>query len=531
MATKILVIGDSGKTELVNKLVRGESRAPVVRENAPVVACSRQEKDSREKETRVRSRSTGGRRSSKEKVNAAEVAKTMADIMVRECEIKDELVTIYDCHSHFVHLELAKECHLVLVCQKLYGKLHGNSLLKCLGPEVLQRTIFVFTYGDQYKLFCTETGQEKEQMAEQKEATMGDIKQILTSNNIEKKIVDDIPSIITSAVEDSLPTTNGDSWVDELWELCKQRRIAAIPKANAKLLVVGHTRIGKSSFINKIVGQDVAKVQDGVLPCEHDLIVPIKCTVHGVPVMIYDSRGFSDPKFKNKKIIDTAISTIQTADVILICHKLYGVLDEAANKMLNQLAEISGNELMKHTIFVFTHGDEYKIRCKDKEDKKQHMEKQENHFKEELRKVLYSCNIEKDIVDDIPSIITCGEDKSLPTSDNWVDDFWFLCEKRCTPEAVEFVGWVRQNMTAIAAGAGGTIGGVVGGLAAGAVGGALVGTGIIPVPGVGTAVGAVVGAIGGAVVIGGIIVGGGIAAVGEGAKLVKKQSSDAEDKN
>ena len=515
MATKILVIGDSGKTELVNKLVRGENRAPVVRENAPVVARSRPENDRREKETRVRSRSTGGRRSSKEKVNAAEVAKTMADIMVRECEIKDELVTIYDCHSHFVHLELAKECHLVLVCQKLYGKLHGNSLLKCLGPEVLQRTIFVFTYGDQYKLICTKSGQEKEQMAEQKEATMGDIKQILTSNNIEKEIADGIPSIITSAVEDSLPTTTGDNWVDELWELCKQRRIAAIPKANAKILIIGHTQIGKSSFINKIVGEKVTEVGTGTEPCTQGLIVPIDCTIKGVPVKIYDSRGLSDPSIKNRAIIDKAIKEIQTVHVVLICHKLHGVFDVSAKNMLNELARALGNELMKHAIFVFTYGDEYKLHvCENEEEKaKEHMRKKEEDIKTILRKELYS-TIEKDIVDGIPSIITCGKYDSLPTSDNWVEDFWFLCETRCSPEAVQFVSWIRRNIKETVAGTGATSG-VVGGLIAGAVGGALVGTGTIPIPGVGTVAGAVVGAVGGAIV-GGAIAGGGGAAVAKG---------------
>ena len=47
---------------------------------------------------------------------------------------------------------------------------------------------------------------------------------------------------------------------------------------------------------------------------------------------------------------------------------------------------------------------------------------------------------------------------------------------------------------------------------AGTVGGALVGTGTIPIPGVGTVTGAVVGAVGGAIV-GGAIAGGGGAAV------------------
>ena len=502
---KIIVIGSngSGKSSLVDKLRRGENRAPVVHEEAG---------------RRGRAGSIMDRIFSRKQTKDEGTAK----VLPNECMIENESVIIFDSQVGIDDPEVAsvaKTCNVVLVCQKLHEGIYNYllELVKALGSEVLKRTIFVFTFGDEYIKFLYQnpdeknTAEAKKYLVEKKNGVMENIKKTLKDNGIKKEIVDGIPSIMKSAVED---TTNDDSWVDELWELCKQRRVMKLPKINAKLLVVGHTRIGKSSFINKIVGQKVTTVQDGVNPCEHDFIVPIECEVHGVPVMIYDSRGFSDPKVKNKKIIDTAISTIETADVILICHKLYGVLDEPAIKMLNQLAEISGNELMKHAIFVFTHGDEYKIKCDDEEDKKQHMKKQENDFKEGLRTILYSCNIEKDIVDEIPSIITSGKCDSLPTSsDNWVEGFWSLCEERCTPEAEQFVSSIKRKFKGVVAGGVGA--GVAGGLIAGAVGGALVGTGVIPVPGVGTVAGAVVGAVGGAIV-GGAIAGGGGAALGKG---------------
>ena len=543
---KVIVIGSngSGKSSLVDKLSRGENRAPVVHEEAPP-----EQNGAGTPIQRDRARSRLGSITSMLKRKKADVytkdtedegsPKVPPKVLPNEGQIKNEPVIILDSQAGINDPEVmsvAKTCNVVLVCQKLFEGLYINNLLdmvKALGSEVLKRTIFVFTFGDEYKLLYQNLDEKnmakaKEHLVIKEKGVMKNIKKILTAKGIVKEeIADSIPSMITSAVEDSLPTTNGDSWVDELWELCKQHCVMKLPKINMKILVVGHTRIGKSSFINKIVGQKVTEVQDGVLPYKHELIVPIECEVHGVPVTIYDSRGFSDPSIKDGDIIDTAIRTTKTADVILICHKLYGILDVAATEMLNDLAKILGNELMKHTIFVFTRGDDYKTNCDDDEDKKEHMKKQENHFKEELKKILRSCNIEKDIVDGIPSIITCGKHMSLPTSDNWIKDFWSLCEERCTPEAVEFVSWVRRNMTAIAAGTAGTIGGMAGGLAVGAVGGALVGTGIIPIPVVGTVTGAVVGAVGGAVVGGAIVGGGGAVAVGGGAKLVKKQSSNA----
>ena len=539
MQVKIIVIGSngSGKSSLVDKLCRGENRAPVVHEEAPVINEEAPTFKSAEASTTIQQRGRAGsklgrllkRKKADQHTKDAKDTKNDSAVKVlpNECVIKNESVIIFDSQVGINDPEVmsvAKTCNVVLVCQKLHEGLYINNFLEiveALGSEILKRTIFVFTFGDEFIRFLYQNPDEKnmaeakEHLEEKEKRVMENIKRILKDNGIEEEIGDGMPSMITSAVENSLPTTTGDSWVDELWELCKERRVMKLPKMNAKILVVGHTRIGKSSFINKIVGQNVATVKDGVVPCEHDgqFIVPIECTVYGVPVMIYDSRGFSDPALKDKKIIDTAISTIKTADVILICHKLYGALDVPATKTLNDLAKILGNKLMKHAIFVFTHGDEYKIKCDDEEDKKQHMERQENHFKDELRKILYSCNIKKDIVDGIPSIITSGKHMSLPTSDNWVEDFWFLCEERCTTEAVQFVSSIKRKLKGAIAGGVGT--GVAGGLIAGATVGALVGTGVIPVPGVGTVAGAVVGAIGGAVV-GGVIIGGGGAVVGKG---------------
>ena len=478
---RILVIGNerSGKTALVHKLVSGEDRVPIVSECAPDLG--------EERRRRKRARPRRG------------TAFTADNFEPVGCEIKGTPVTIFDLQGPVDDskvLSIVKTCNIILVCQKLFGTIHHENLVKIvhtLGPEFLKRTIFVFTFGDEYKLCDTKSENKdvKEQMANQKRAVTKAIKAIMVANGIEEEIVDGMPSMISSAVEDSLPTTNGDSWVDELWDVCMTHHSFASQKKNAKLLVIGHTEIGKSSFINKIVGQKVTDVGSGLQPYRHELIVPLRCKINDVPLEIFDSRGLNDPLITDRSIIDAAISMIQTVDVVLICHKLYGVFDKTAHKILQELARALGNDLMKHTIFVFTFGDEYKIRCEEgisKDEAKQQMKQQENDIKMLLRQALYSYDIEKDIVDGIPSIITCGKCNSLPTSDNWVEDFWSLCEERCTPEAVQFVSWIRRDII-------GVMGGVVGGTLFASIG-AMVGSTIMP--GAGTLVGTVVGGVAGA---------------------------------
>ena len=264
--------------------------------------------------------------------------------------------------------------------------------------------------------------------------------------------------------------------------------MAASVKSGAKILVIGHNKIGKSRLINKLIGQDKARVGDSVQPTNHDLIEEIEFTIDNVTMTIYDTRGFGDTGTKDRSIIEAAIAKMKQADVILICHKLYGSVDNNSKTLLDELVRGlgngQGNDLMEHAIFVFTFGDEYLIRCEEPNDKpeaiKAHMETQETEVKKLLKQILQGSGIKEEIVNDIPSIITSGKKVKLPTSENWVDELWGLCEKRCKKEAVKFVGWWRRNVIAIGTATVGSavvgaMAGLKGGGVVGAVGGAVVG--------------------------------------------------------
>ena len=281
--------------------------------------------------------------------------------------------------------------------------------------------------------------------------------------------------------------------------------MAASVKSGAKILVIGHNKIGKSLLINKFIGQDKAKVGDSVEPTDHDLIEEIVFTIDNITMTIYDTRGFGDAGTEDRSIVEAAIAKMKQADVILICHKLYGSVDNNSKTLLAELVRGLGNDLMEHAIFVFTFGDEYLIRCEapndDPEAVKAHMEAKKTEVKKRLNKILLDKGIKKEIVDDIPSVITSGTKVKLHTSENWVDELWGLCEKRCKPEAVEFIGWWWRNLKAIgitiagsaAAGAitgltrggpGGAVVGAVGGVVVGAVGSAVAGTGKVAIMGI-----------------------------------------------
>ena len=260
--------------------------------------------------------------------------------------------------------------------------------------------------------------------------------------------------------------------------------MAASVKSGAKILVIGHNKIGKSLLINKFIGQDKATVGDSVQPTDHDLIEEIVFTIDNVTMTIYDTRGFGDIETDNRSIVEEAIAKMKQADVILICHKLYGSVDRNSKTLLDELVKGLGNDLMEHAIFVFTFGDEYLIRCEEPNDKpeavKAHMETQETEVKKLLKQILQGSGIKEEIVNDIPSNITSGKKVKLPTSENWVDELWGLCETRCKLD-LAIGGLTKRGLTCIAMGA-----------TSGAIAGSII-------PGIGNVAGAVVGSmVGGA---------------------------------
>ena len=548
-STKVLVIGEqgTGKSSLVKKFIAEAEKAEVDGEETITVEDADQEMETplieKEKE-KFKEKHVPQKVTLRFKKSGGEGADIIT-FTPSECIYNGVPVTIIDSQGFAdpslviepEDLSNAKSCNVVLICHRLYktSGVDDRKLLDSvmtLGKEFLECAIFVFTFGDKHEVYDDPLALEeltndaiKARMEEREKEIKDKLKAALLEYGVSEEIVNNIPSIITSKKEVSLPTSTSDNWIAELWGLvearCRYFDSPNFTKEGAKFLFIGHNQIGKSSLINKCIGKEVTTVGDGLQPTKHDgPVVRINCTIKGVvPVIIFDSRGFGDVANDDKDIVEAAISEMKIVDAVLICHKLYGSVDATTTKLLAELAKAMGNELMKHAIFVFTFGDEYITRCKPKpvsklpkSEIKAQMEDHAKEVKEKLQDILIANRIKEEIVDEIPSIITSGEEDSLPTSDNWVDDFWALCEERCKPEAKGFVNWVRRHTTVTASGA--AVGAAIGGVAVGAVGGALVGTGTIPIPGVGTAVGAVVGGVAGGIT-GSLLGSAGGAAVGK----------------
>ena len=59
--------------------------------------------------------------------------------------------------------------------------------------------------------------------------------------------------------------------------------------------MIGRTGVGKSTFINNLLGQELAKV-GYTLQSETTTVYPHEDSVEGVPIVVYDTPGLGDVK-------------------------------------------------------------------------------------------------------------------------------------------------------------------------------------------------------------------------------------------
>ena len=269
-------------------------------------------------------------------------------------------------------------------------------------------------------------------------------------------------------------------------------------KAEVRILVVGLTGHGKSSLINAMLKEDVAPVEHGASACKHDkYIMKHESQYNGVTLYVYDTRGLGDLKVSGEDIFKAIRDELKKVDLMLICHKLYERVKEETECMLHQIISQCGKDLLNRSVLCYTKADEYKVNNNS-------IDIQKDSLTRNIKPILTESALTEEEFDDIPICITSTKESSLPTAPRWLAFFWECCIQRSNQDAKGFLSWYARNKVKVLTVGAASGGAVMGGIFVGGAIGSIVGTGIVPIPGLGTVTGAAVGAgIGG--VTGGIL--------------------------
>lgn len=175
----------------------------------------------------------------------------------------------------------------------------------------------------------------------------------------------DVPPDESSATQEQPVSPTTDGTIVEL-----NTTLSGCTKEHVKILLVGPTGCGKSSLINKLLGQDLATIDDTAGPCQQAYVKEYQLKFNNVTVHIYDTRGLGDPKVDSTKILREMSNELQEIDLLLVCHKLYDKVNDFTCESMKKIKAHLGTKVFDHMVIFLTQADEYIVHCKSHRQQK-----------------------------------------------------------------------------------------------------------------------------------------------------------------
>ena len=209
-----------------------------------------------------------------------------------------------------------------------------------------------------------------------------------------------------------------------------------------RILIFGKTGTGKSSLINTLFSEEVAKEGRGIYS-ETKIVKSytktITVIVNDVLVTLWDTPGLKDPYRDGKKTIsEIQENCLSDVDLFVYCTRFdQSRLGQDDVDCIRDITKAFGAGIWKRALFALTCANEARVPISSQATLEEHFLSREKEWKEALRQVI--CEIKSDktlkpsevLIDElIPMVPTGYRDTPLPGDRQWFMDFWIACLMR-----------------------------------------------------------------------------------------------------
>ena len=201
---------------------------------------------------------------------------------------------------------------------------------------------------------------------------------------------------------------------------------------SVQVLVTGKTGAGKSSLINGIIGDDIAK-EGQLLDRSTTAVRSYSHKYQDVDITIWDSPGLQDGLDKEAEFLKDMREKCANVDLVLYCTRMDDIrLHDDDKRAIEKITKELGKGLWENAVFVLTFANRVEpplkraYQAEEREDPKQFFIKRMAWWMETFRKAMKNAGVDHKVVENIP-FVPAGYDavKSLPDLNDWLSPLWY----------------------------------------------------------------------------------------------------------
>ena len=207
-----------------------------------------------------------------------------------------------------------------------------------------------------------------------------------------------------------------------------------------RVLVFGKMGTGKSSLINTLFDEQVAKEGDTLyaetkVVCSYTRMITL--IVNGVHITLWDTPGLKDPFSDGKETIKEIGDKcgIDDIDLFVYCTRFDQTrLGQEDFDCIRDITKAFGDGIWKRAMFALTFANQASIPGSSKtQNLQEYFQSREKEWREGLHRVIRdnmnpsSGELSVGRIDAIPVIPTGYRDQPLPGGTNWFVNFWAAC--------------------------------------------------------------------------------------------------------